>query len=167
VHSVRVPAVPPELRRRSISPSADRRRHPAAANTRHPNGGAASVADGTAKVFGRRRGGRVLVTAQRRRIDFRPPFAPPSAAIVTVPVAPSATATGHANGNRWTTTAAAAAAAAATVVQNDAAAATEGGQGATDPETDERVHGVGQGGTEKVGRRKSRFAQRRSQQNAR
>lgn len=142
MYRVRVSTVSSELRRRSISPI-DGRRHPtatAATNTRHPNGGAASV--NGAKVFGGRRS--VLVAAQRRWFGFRPPPAPPPT-VDGIPSAPPAAAAGH--GRRAATTTA--------DVQDDATTATEGRQGATDPETHERVHGMGQSGAEKVGRRKS------------
>lgn len=176
VHGVRVPTLPPKLRSRPVSP-VDGRRHPTAAatDTGDPNGGAGAVIVVRPKVrVGRR--GRVLVAAQRRRRFVRvrtsPPAAaaaPPPSVAVGVPVAPPAAGVSAA-----TTAAAAAAAgrhgrrtAAAADGQNDAATTAEGGQGATDPEAHERVHGVGQGGTEKVGRRKSRLAQRRPQQDAR
>lgn len=175
MHRVRVSAVSPELRRRPVPPSVDCRGHPtAAANTRHPNGRAASVADSGAKVVGR--GGLLVTTQRRRRLVFRPPIAPPPPPSAPSPAAPiavsvaspaaaaaAATTGGHATGGRRRTVATAA----ATDVKNDATAATKGGQGATDPEADERVHGVGQGGAKKVSGRKSGFAQRRSQQNAR
>lgn len=144
MHRVRVPAVPPELRqrRRPVPSFGDRRRYPtAAANTRHPNGGA-TVAGCSKNVFGRPGG--VLATAQRQRFSFRsPPAAPsPSSAViivvilgVAVPVAPPAAA-GY--GQRT-----AAAATAAADVKDDATTATKGGQGATHPETYERVHGLG------------------------
>lgn len=177
VHGVRVPTLPPKLRSRPVSP-VDGRRHPTATatDTGDPNGGAGAVIVVRPKVrVGRR--GRVLVAAQRRRRFVRvrtsPPAAaaaaaPPPSVAVGVPVAPPAAGVSAA------TAAAAAAAgrhgrrtAAAADGQNDAATTAEGGQGATDPEAHERVHGVGQGGTEKVGRRKSRLAQRRPQQDAR
>lgn len=168
----RVPAaVPPELRRGPISPppaatAAAWRHRGTATDPGHADGGAA---DAIAKVRGRCGGRRrmLVATAQRRPGRVRAPTAATAAAPTPtpspsadgrIPVAPPAAATAARHGRRT---------AVATGCQNDAATTAEGGQGAADPQTDECVHGVGQGGAQKVGRREPRLAQRRSQQDAR